>query len=268
MSAPVRPIYVPGEAARESVRQRAQAALDAWLREWVSGHYDGPHPRLTLQACSRGEREHAYEYSDVLRTKAGCIWFRRNTADRLNFGGAVVGATLMSGAAFVDDWMRAIADQGWDERNRMLCAALLGVPETDSAAIPLPTELLAFGSGAVQVSCDAVGLHAIADRGVWRSVPPSERMPSRPRAALTPLERAAQRSRLRVDAMLGSVEVDLPKLLDLQCGDVLRLPQRLDRGITLQCADAPFARAVLGEQQQRKCVQLTARWTTTSEETS
>jgi hypothetical protein len=179
MSAPVRPIYVPGEAARESVRQRAQAALDAWLREWVSGHYDGPHPRLTLQACSRGEREHAYEYSDVLRTKAGCIWFRRNTADRLNFGGAVVGATLMSGAAFVDDWMRAIADQGWDERNRMLCAALLGVPETDSAAIPLPTELLAFGSGAVQVSCDAVGLHAIADRGVWRSVPPSERMRSR-----------------------------------------------------------------------------------------
>lgn len=75
---------------------------------------------------------------------------------------------------------------------------------------------------------------------------------------LTPLDRAVQRTRVALDIMLGSVEVELPKLLDLRCGDVLRLPQRLDQRIAVLCAGRPLARAVLGETQGRKCVQLLA----------
>jgi flagellar motor switch protein FliM len=46
--------------------------------------------------------------------------------------------------------------------------------------------------------------------------------------------------------------------MDLRCGDVLRLPQRLDQGIAVLCEGKMLAHALLGETQGRKSVQLFA----------
>jgi hypothetical protein len=123
--------------------------------------------------------------------------------------------------------------------------------------VELPENLRDFGSGAVQLSCEALGLFAIADRAVWRSVPPSERA-AVARPALTPVDRAASRAAVRLDVMLGSVEVELPKVLDLREGDILRLPQRLDQPLAVVCAGKPLAHAVLGEVHGRRGAQLVA----------
>jgi len=87
-------------------------------------------------------------------------------------------------------------------------------------------------------------------------LPPTERGTVQRRPALIPLDRALRRGNAQLAVMLGSVEVELPKLMDLRCGDVLRLPQRLDREITVLCGGKVLARAALGERQGRKCVQL------------
>lgn len=258
MNAAARPIYVPGAAAFDSLQQRAQAALDAWSREWVSGCASGAQPVATLQVCAASDRARPqpHEYYDAVRTETGCMWFRCSAADRLSFAGAVVGAELMRGSAYADDWIAAVADGAWDTRNRALCSALLGAPVSDALTASVSASLFAFGSGAVRLSCDMLGLHAIADSVIWRSVPPTKRAVAHRLPKLTPLDRAAQRAMAPLDIMLGSVEVELPKLLDLRCGDVLRLPQRLDQGIAVLCDSKPLARAVLGETQGRKCVQV------------
>jgi flagellar motor switch/type III secretory pathway protein FliN len=268
MSAAVRPIHVPGAAALESLRQRAQAALDAWARDWVSECASGAQPTVALQVCSESDeaRAQAHERYDALQGETGCIWFRCSPADRLGFGSAVVGTALMSGAAYVDDWIGAVAEKAWDERNRALCAALLNTPTSSALPASMSASLFAFGSGAVELSCDELGLHAIADRGVWRSVAPLERGAVNPLPGLTPLAQAVHRSRVRLEVVLGSVEVELSKLLDLQCGDVLRLPRQLDRGVSLRCERKPFANAVLGAAQGRKCVQVFAGDEMTSSE--
>ena len=259
MNAIERPIHLPGTAALDSLRQRAQAAFDAWAREWVSGRVADGQRTAELSVCAlAGERSHAHEY-EAVRSEAGCMWFRCSAADYLNFGSAVAGAELMPGSAYVDDWIADVIDCARNARNRALCSALLGTPVVNAlppSLIALPANLFAFGSGAVQLSCDALGLHVIADSAIWRSVPPSERAPAHRRAKLMPLDRAARRAKAKLDVMLGSVEVELPKLLDLRCGDVLRLPQRLDQGIAVLCEGKPLARAALGETHGRKCVQM------------
>lgn len=260
MSAAVRPIHVPGATARESLRQRAQAALDAWARDWVSGHASGAQATPALHVCPvhEGDRSRDRERYDALCTQTGVIWFRCTHDDRFSFDTAVAGAGLLADCSYADEWIAGVTDDAWDARNHALCSALLGSPIRDAVTTPPSAGLLAFGSGAVELSCAALGLHAIADSAVWRSVPPSERAAASSLVTLTPLDRAVQRARVALDIMLGSVEVELPKLLDLRCGDVLRLPQRLDQRIAVLCAGKPLARAVLGETQGRKCVQLLA----------
>jgi flagellar motor switch protein FliM len=116
--------------------------------------------------------------------------------------------------------------------------------------------VFALGSGAVEVSCEAIGLYAIVDSGVWRDVSPRERGASAHRSKLTPLDQAAQRSRLRLDVHLGTADVEVLQLLDMRPGDVLRLSQRLTDGISLLCAGQTIARGALGERHGRKALQL------------
>lgn len=262
MNAAVRPIHIPGAAALEALRQRAQAALDGWAREWVRGWTIGQQAAaLHLDTACNAVRLQIHEF-EAVRSGAGCIWFRGNAADRLSFGRAVVGAELMRDARCVDDWIAGLVEGAREARNHALWSGLLGVQALDplpAGASEPPEQLFAFGSGAVQLSCDALGLFAIADSAAWRCVPPIERANAQRLPKPAALERAASRAKVRLDVMLGSVEVELPKLLDLRCGDVLRLPQRLDQGIAVLCEGKPLARAALGEAQGRKCVQVIAR---------
>lgn len=188
------------------------------------------------------------------------MWIRRSVTDYLNLGRCVVGPELMPRAICGDDWIAGVVDSAWDARNSALCSTLLGAPSTVLRApeVELPEALFAFGSGAVQLSCDILGLHAIADKAVWRALPVVPRAPAQSLPSLAPLDQATQRAVVRLDVVVGDVEVDLPNLLDLHCGDVLRLPQRLDEGMTVLLEGKPLARAVLGRMQDRMCVQVFA----------
>jgi len=251
MKGAVRPIHLPGAAALESLRQRAQAALDAWAREWISPWTSGDHI-ATLQICSAvaATETNANEY-EVVRAAAGAIWFRSGVNDISTFGHAIICA---------DEWIADVVDAAWAARNRALCTALVGVPVSkdgrSTSLNALPANLFEFGSGAVQLSCDSLGLYAIVDDAVWRDTPPGERAVAQRRPKVTPVDKAALRAQVRLDVMLGSVEVELPKLLELRRDDVLRLPRQLNEGLTLLCAGKPLARVALGEQQGRKCVQI------------
>lgn len=258
MNAAVRPIYFPGSAALSWLQQRALVAFERWASEWMPmwAELKQEGQMLDLHNASDRIQESAVEY-DELRGDAGCIWFRDTAADRFSLGKAVAGAQLMPRSAYADEWIAEVVARAWDARNRALCAALLGAVAAERPSISdLPTHLSDNGSGAIELSCTALGLHAIVDRGVWRSMPPPERSTIRYPSRLVPLEQAVRGAMVSVEALLGSVEIALPQLLDLSRGDVLRLPLRLDEGIEVRCEGKSLARAALGETRGRRSVQL------------
>ncbi len=245
-----------------ALRDCVQAALDAWAHEWVSAPWrDAPEAtKVQARAACEGQQPLRHEF-DAVCTEAGCLWVRCSTEDRLHFGQAVMGAGLMPGGSFADDWVAGAVDRAWEARDRALCAALFGT--TGSSDAPLmaqtpPAELFAFGSGAVEFSCWGTGLQVIAESAVWRTVPPIAQRAAPPLPEITPLTRAMHQATTRLEVMLGSVELDLPRLMDLRCGDVLRLPQRLYQPVTLLCEGQALAHALLGELHGRKAVQTVA----------
>jgi flagellar motor switch/type III secretory pathway protein FliN len=256
----VRPILLAGAEACEVLRRRIQAALDSWAQDWVRGWEQGR--AMNVEMCVAGDvaQPLTHEY-EALGSDAGHLWFRRSPSDRASFGCAVVGAELMPFSEAADEWVAIAVDSAWSARNRALCSALLGTAPSDSSLIRsdgLPPDLFALGSGAMQLSCAELGLSLIADSAIWRSVLPREHGPAAQLPEPLPLMQAAHRATAKLEAILGSVDVELPKLLDLRPGDVLRLPQRLDQRIAVLCAGKPLARAVLGEALGRKCVRVSA----------
>lgn len=258
----VRPIYLPGSSAMSAVLQRTRGALAAWAREWLHGWTnDEQHlAALIIESAREADLCVSQEF-ESLRGLSGHVWFRRGALDRSSFGQSVVGADLMPRSVYADEWIAAVADQAWTARNRAVCEALIGAPQTALSAYSpkLPASLSNVGSGAVKVSCPPLGLHAIADAGVWSLVPPAERKSAR-LPPLVSLERAAQSACLDIEVMLGSVELELPKVMDLRRGDVLRLPARLDQPLTVSCGGKPFARAALGDTTGRKSIQITGKY--------
>jgi hypothetical protein len=259
MSDAVRPIHVPGAAAFDWLRERVRAALDAWAREWVGGWTPEQARLATVHVGPVGgsAAEPVAGGYVLLQSATGCMWVSRATA--IECARAVVGAELMPRSVCADEWIEKITHDAWEQRNRALCAALLGAPTGEARAThpgELPRELFAFGSGAIEVCCVALGVHAFADAAVWRAVPPPPRDPARRLPALTPIDRAMHGARARVEVRLGVVEVELPKILALRCGDVLRLPQRLDRGIAVLCAGTQLAQAMLGETRGHKGIKV------------
>jgi hypothetical protein len=261
MNAPVRPIHLAGARALAAIRGRAKSTLVDWSREWLSG---GPvkleQAELRIEGFDAdAPRAASLEYTCV-RSESGCVWFRRSAADRSDFGRSVLGPELMPRGSCADDWVAAAADQAWLALTRGLAASLIGpLAAVDAELAPqaLPEDLFAIGSGAIVLSCEPLGLHAIADRAIWRFVPPPERA-APALSAPAPLDRAGQSARARLDVMLGEVELELTRVLDLRCGDVLRLPQRLQQPLVVLCSGRPVARAVLGERDGHKAVQIVA----------
>jgi hypothetical protein len=254
----VRPIHLPGSSALSHVLQRARAVLADWTRDWVND--EECLAALSIESAVADDLRRPGEF-EGLRGARGQVWFRRDATDRTNFGLTVLGAGLMPRAAYADDWIEHVANHAWSIRNRILCEALVGAPQSassseSSASLAI---LARAGSGAIRLHCEPLGLHAIADSGVWSLVPPAERTATRDQA-LEPLDRAARHSSLRIEVMLGSVELELPKVMDLRRGDVLRFPARLDQPLTVSCEGTPFARALLGDADGRKSIQFTDQY--------
>ena len=254
MSAPVRPLRLPGATALEALRQRAQDALDGWAREWVSGGDPRHAATVRLHAADTGRPGHDGRH-ELVRSEHGGLWLRCGADDRAAFARAVLG----SGPDPLDDWSRRALDAAQDACRRALGGALLGTADLHIApAEEVPAALFAFGAGSVQVSCAGFGLHAIADAGVWHAMPPPDRAVGSGLSGLVPLDRAARGAAARISVPLGQVDIEIGRLLDLRRGDVLRLPQRLDRRFAVLCDGRPLAHAVLGEFRGRRGVQVFA----------
>jgi hypothetical protein len=256
----VRPIHLPGAAVTEQLRRRAQGAVDAWARDWIGGPAErssGSEP-VRLSPLARTHDARSYEH-ELMLAEQGSIWFRTDEDHLARFARAVVGAELMAGTECIDAWTTAVVERARQARDYALCAALLGAPQPRAGGATtrsLPASLFAFGSGAIELVCEPLGLHAIADAGVWNSVPPSARAHPSTRLALVPLDSAARRAQVHVELRLGEVELELPMVLDLRRGDVLRLPQRLSDPLTVLCEGEPLAVASIAALEGRKCAQV------------
>jgi flagellar motor switch/type III secretory pathway protein FliN len=257
MSAQTRAIHLPSASAREAVRVRIQEALRDWACRWVRGWHDRELLVVRLTCASEvAPRPEGVDF-EAVSTPAGSLWLRRSRADCARMGEAVVGDRLMPGGLCADEWISQAVASAYEACQRELCRALLNVDATAVilSPAPMPGSLFAFGSGAIHFACERLGVDAIIDGGVWRSVPP-QRATTSPRPSLTPLQRAIHRSDARLEVLLGSVELELPKLADLRCGDLLRLPKRLSEELTVLCEGQPLAGAELGELLGQKSIRL------------
>lgn len=257
MSAAVRTIHLPSATALDAIRARIQFALQTWAAQWVRGWQ--PTDVLAVSLCGASEcptRAHGSRYEPV-SAAVGTLWLRRGAADCSRMGEAVVGDRLVPNGTYVDDWIGAALASAYAACRQELYRALLNAdPPAEHAAFDLlPEHLTVLGSGAIHVACERIGIDAFADSAVWRSLPP-QRMALRPRPPLTPLYLAVQRHDARLDVVLGGVDVEIPMLTDLRCGDVLRLPKRLNESLSVECQGRPVAHAVLGDFQGQKSIQL------------
>lgn len=258
----VRPFNVWSDAALDHVRRRANDALQAWAQEWLGVTLGEAQARPTVHVKALGEGPTPVpgEY-DAVRGALASLWVCTSGHCRSAFGNAVVGPELMPGGSAADDWVALAVDRAWSARDRLLCRALLGEPLAEGPLPPPRGEfaaLLERGSGAVQITCEALGLHALADRSVMRDMPPAERGAVRRLPPAVAIEQAMRPATLHVEALLGSVELELDQVLDLRRGDVLRLPQRLDQRLSLSCAGRPLAGVELGETRGFKAIQVFA----------
>lgn len=261
MSTAARPIYFPSSAALDWVQQRARGALETWAAEWLL-HWTG-HPSqmqgLEIRVVSESMQRLRGGYQE-LRGEAGSIWVRCIEGDRRNLGKAVVGAEFMPRSGAGDEWITQAIACAWEARNHALCTALLGAVVSEHfPSDELPERLLDVGSGTLQVSCASMGLHAIVDGGVWNTVPAPIRANAPARSRLAPLEQAMRGARVSIEALLGSAELRLAQLLNLACGDVVRLPQRVGETIEVRCEGMHLSQAVLGAMHGYRSVRLLGR---------
>jgi len=263
MTPPVRPLRLTCDADLDGIAQHVQAALDAWARQWLcvpSGTVAGCPPvqaRTARRPCAPDGPVY-----DLLSTEAGSLWVRSHRDELAALCRAVVGTDQAPDVLHTDRWITRAVDLARDARNRALYAAGVPLPSgTEWRPVPdveLPDHLFDFASGAVQLTCDAIGLFALADDDWVRSRLPVGQPPSAHRLPdPAPLNSALSRSSVHLDIVLEGVELELGQLLDLRAGDVLTLPHPLDQPLWARCGGAPMARAVLGQDQGRVCVQLT-----------
>ncbi len=249
VSRPVRPVHLLGAHAFRCLEDLVSRALEPWMRDWVrEGVAHGVQVRASTAQATDVPQFVAWS------APAGTIWIRHAEHDAQRLAHAVLGAEFLPLPAAADAWPRDLLSQAAECRDRRLAQMLLGDAAEPIDCSPDP-RLFVFGSGAVQLTCDALGLHVLADRSVLRHVPPR---PRKARAA-TPqvsLPRAAQRSRLALWVHVGSVELDVAALLGLRFGDVIRLAAPLTELLTVQVNDQVVARAALGRCGHRKAVRL------------
>lgn len=263
MSEQVRQIHIPGTAAFESLRERVQIALTMWARQWIGDDEDDAQllqTTIVVQPLGEEACGQAHSYESV-RAEQGSMWFRRDDRDLATFATAVVGEEPVPSTLYVDAWIGEATNRARHARNHTLHAALLGASEEQQSSSSddfLPGDLFRYGSGACEISCEALGLRAVVDSNVWRGIEKSSRRNARPLPKATPLDQAVRQASARLEVLLGEVEVELPKILDMRCGDVLRLPLRLDQGIPVTAQGLPLARAMLGEARGSKAIRVVA----------
>lgn len=245
-----RPIRLVGAHALRAIELRALSALLVWAQDWLPDAT--PEPTLRVQSPLPSAVT-AFK-AEMLGDEVGRVWFRHLESDDRALAAALLGAPPARSAG--DGVLEATFAEARRALHRAI-AEVLVVLHGEPVDVTPDAKLWAFGSGAVQIDCEAIGLHMIADDGVLRHVPPLERP-----AAVLPqkmaLDKTLARAPLRVDVMLGSADLELGPLLELQTGDVIRLPARLSDSAAIEIDGRCVAQGRLGMHDGRRAVQLVA----------
>lgn len=257
MSAPVRALQLPGRHALDSLAQRLSQGLQPWCMRWCATPARAA--ALAVQA-EAAERLPGGEPFVELTGASGRVWLRRGDADLQALARAVLGETVQPHDHAGDAWAQDLLAQAATQLGEHIAQALVGEPQSTQMRHP-PAELFAVGAGTTRLACAALGIVLLADAGALLHVPPRPRdatAPPTPARALVPLLEAARQAALPLAVELGSVDLDLAHLLELQPGDVLCLPTRLGEPLPVTLAGRPLARASLGQLGRHKAVQLTS----------
>lgn len=258
MSAPARPIELVGTSVLQSLREAVAPELKAWAQDWLPGSCGELELAATALEASQLDTVSQVGPWECTATERGSVWFNAAKLKQRRLAHVMLGGDAFAGAGpELDSWTQRLVAQALVAQRRALGAVLLTPVVATSQWLEeaLPRRLLRFGEGAIRLSCDRVGLEAVVDAPAWRellgrafSVPP--------RGGLTPLEAAACTGTVELGVVVGQVDVELAKVLDLRSGDVLRLPRRLDERLMVECDGRPLAEASLGERGGKLCMQL------------
>lgn len=249
MSAAVRPLHLTGTHSLRCLAERASLALQDWASEWSRAAL--PEGAVQVEPVSVGLSpiDPCLEFV----APGGRLWVRMRAEDKDVLAGAVLGSEFLP-LASADTWSLAALGEAMNQRNLSLAKALVGESGGSTERQPA-AEVFAFGSGAVQIRCEALGLFAIADAGALAHVPPRER-PAEKRSSLRPLLDSVRRVPVSLAVSLGSVELSLSHLLGLEAGDVLCLQTRLSDLLPVTLEGRAVARASLGYTGSHKAVQF------------
>jgi hypothetical protein len=226
-----------------------EQVLRSWARDW------GVAERALCVACHRASVHdgHAGE-GTALRGEEGIVaWFRAGpweaALSKQLFGEAVRpgGIAEEVARACVDDATRRLA----------LALGISGAPS--GRTVPSPGYRGAWG-GQVRASLPFDGLLLMNSAAVGACLSEKQRTTSPPRSpAAIPVLQAATAHRLPLRAQLESCEIDLGVLQDLQPGDVLRIPHRLDAPLQVRTeSGATLFRGYLASSRGRKVLELAA----------
>lgn len=252
MSAATRPLVLPGQHALDSLAERLSHALGTWIERWSSEA-----TAALAVAATAAEKLPSGAMLEIIGN-SGRLW-RSNTADdQLAFQRAVFGDQVQAADVASDPWALSLLEEATVELDRCLAECLVGGAVSTVARNP-PTDLFAFGAGTIRFTCPHLGLELLADSNALQHVPPRPRAKNEPRpASLSPLLSCARQATasVTVTVEIGRIELDLSRLLDLQPGDVLRLPTRLTDALTVSIDGHEIAKAALGHLGNHRAVQL------------
>ena len=251
MSAAVRALQLPGRHALDSLAQRLSQALQPWCARWCV-----PLAGASAVQAEAAERLPGDEPFVELLGAGGRVWLRRSDADLQALARVVFGEAVQAQDHVDDAWAQDLLAQAGTQLGEHIAQTLVGELQATQLRHP-PAELFALGAGTTRLACPALGIVLLADAGALLHVPPRPRDAAARRARpLVPLLDAARQAALPLAVELGSVELDLARLLELQPGDVLCLPTRLGDPLPVTLAGLPLARASLGQLGRHKAVQL------------
>jgi Type III flagellar switch regulator (C-ring) FliN C-term len=263
MSVEVQDLVVPGDTIFDGLRERVQAALELWSRAWlVDATFQAAVQATVVVATANAADSLPEQPFELVQSSApGRLWIRTAPADRSMLARAVMGFEVSLDEHVIDPWVADVSNRAWVTRNDAVCAALLKGPVClgpEGRAARLSPRLFRFGSGTVQISCDALGLYLLVDADLSRTAAPPSDTTAVSLLNAVRLSEAIRSECVHLEVLLGTVDLPLPQILDLRCGDVLRVTRRLEERLSVHCAGNPIALAALGQSFGRTAAQLFA----------
>lgn len=241
----MRPFRLFGSRQLAALQLEAGRIVGAWAADWLN---DGP-AALTVHAATAPAEPGPWL---SMRSDRGAGFVARPA-------GAIEAAIFGEVAREQPSALAAeVGDAALADLLRRCLGATDGTPAGSEAP---PPALWRRGAGALCVRRKgrAGTIELLLDAELTQRWLARHPAPASPPAALQPLRPAIGSARVRVEASIGEVEIDIATLQSLVVGDVLLLDHRIDRPVQLGVAGQAATRAGhLGCADGRRALQLVA----------